>query len=304
VTAIPTRQVDRVLTGEPAALRLELVDSDGEPLVATEDGLVSVLDGAGLAVVEDAPATLEPVEEEGEGEGEPAGSSALLYTVDPEALTLLDTYTVVWTVTVGEEALAYLTQLEVCGGHLFTIAAFRARASRETTSLTGALIRAARRIAEDRFEGHCHVAFVPRGARGELRGDGTTSLLLPHVALREIYALTIDGAPLSETELAALEPEEPGIVRRPRGLRWPRGAQIRCHYAHGYDGPSGDVSEAVLKLASEYAVPDRALPPRATSLSTDVGVFRISTAGREHPTGIPDVDAVIEKETRERPAVG
>ena len=303
MTAIPTRQVDRVLAGEPALLRLRLVDADGEELLLSEDGLVSILDGAGEVIVDEADAPLEQDEPEGEEEP-PEGSAVLTYALDPELVARLDRYTVVWTVTVEDEPRSYETHLEVCGGHLFSIADFRARGGRDADKMAAARIRTARRLAEDRFEEACRVAFVPRGARASARGDGSGTLLLPHVALRELYGLSIDGVLLGAEELAALETEEPGIVRRPGRARWPRGARIACHYAHGYDGPSSHVADAVLRLAGEYAMPDTSLPARATSISTDVGVFRVSVAGPERPTGIPDVDAVIAMVSRERPAVG
>lgn len=301
MTGIPTTQVDRFLQGEPALLSFAPLDQDDEPLTVTEPATVTIVDGAGVAVVEDAEATV--VEEE-------EAAPHLTYLLDPDDFALLDTYTVTWTAVVGEEddELSWTTTLELCGGHLFRFAAFRALGA-SLKSAAAATIREARRLAEDRFEDECAVAFVPRGARARRYGDGSRTLILPHVALRGLYSVTLDeDTELTEAELAELEygDDEVGgaIVRRPAGKVWPADTLVELHYAHGYDRPSRPVVAAVLELAREYAAPNTALPPRATSVATDLGVFRISTANAENPTGLPNVDAVIRDVRRKRPSVG
>ena len=69
------------------------------------------------------------------------------------------------------------------------------------------------------------------------------------------------------------------------------------------DAPAGPVAQAAMLLAREYLVRS-VLSSRATVESTDVGFFRVSVAGRDRPTGIPEVDAVIERFGRSRPLVG
>ena len=83
----------------------------------------------------------------------------------------------------------------------------------------------------------------------------------------------------------------------------PDGAAIEVHYAHGYDRPPSDVVDAIMQYVEELLA-DNPMPRRATSVSTDVGAFRISTAGRDGFTGIPDLDAAVEAHARRRPTVG
>jgi hypothetical protein len=306
MTAIPTAQLDRILLGEAATLTLAPVDRDGTAVTCKTSVAVTVKDGAGATVVT-------------AGTGSIAvDGKTLSYAVDPTKLTKYDTYKITWTTYTGTgtpgTVASWETTLDVAGGHLFTIAEFKAR-GRRLDELTAAQIRVVRMVAEDRLEEECEVAFVPRGGRASVtvshwRDD--YRLLIPHVRLREIYAVTVDDGDsvttLDATELATLhvgdEQVGAGVVYCEDGDLWDDGDVVTLHYAHGYDRPPAPVTNAALLLAGEYATPDVALPPRATSLSTDLGVFRVSVAGRERPTGLPEVDRVIERYGRARPAVG
>lgn len=291
----PTGQVDRV-AGLPATLMLAPVDEEGGALELAEPATVTVTDGAGTVIVNDASATINPETH--------ASMSYELTTM----LALLDTYSVIWKATVSGALRSWRTELEFCGGYLFTVASFRAL-KMGLESMPAADIIAARRLAEERIETACGVAFVPRGARAAVRGDGSRTLILPHVALRQIYSVAIDDVSLTPADIAALRYGDDvvgaGIVERPAGFFWPAGSIVTMHYAHGYDRPPAPVSNAARLLAKEFAVPDRAISPRATSVSTEAGIFRITTAGTPgHPTGLPEVDAVIAEFSRQRPRMG
>ena len=84
---------------------------------------------------------------------------------------------------------------------------------------------------------------------------------------------------------------------------WPAGSQIEVTYAHGYAEPVELARQAVMMLAGEKAKPST-LPARATSLSTDVGSFRISQADKTGKTGIPEVDAIIGLLGEDKPVTG
>jgi hypothetical protein len=289
--ATPTAQVDRRVIGVPASLALTPYDdSQGSELTLAAEPApsVSVSDGAGVEVHAGAAAIS-------------TDEHSLSATIPSDALPMLDSYLVRWSATAAGVAYLWTTILEVCGGHLFTLAAMRASRS-EFASLPTEQLLAARTLAEARFEEECRVAFVPRGARERLRGDGSSTLLLARVALREVIALAVDGASWSAEQIAALIAEEAGILRREDG--WPAGAVVDVHYSHGYDRPEAPVTDAALRLAREYAFPDSRLPPRAVLQATEYGSFRLATPGRDGATGLPDVDAVIARYSRERPALG
>jgi len=70
-------------------------------------------------------------------------------------------------------------------------------------------------------------------------------------------------------------------------------------YNHGADVLPADVSQATTLLAASYLMPTN-IPSRATGQSTDAGFLRFTIAGVDGATGIPEVDAVIQRRKRER----
>lgn len=168
-------------------------------------------------------------------------------------------------------------------------------------------LEAARAYAEQWFEAAAHVAFVRRTAAETLTGSGSRLLFLSRWAeVGRPSAVTVAGAELTADELAALTVRRYGVLER--YLAWPAGSVVEVTYPHGYDGlggaPFGDlVKGAVMTLAAEHAKPST-IPARATSLSTDLGSYRISQADATGRTGIPDVDAVIGLLGAGKPATG
>lgn len=79
---------------------------------------------------------------------------------------------------------------------------------------------------------------------------------------------------------------------------WPRGVEnVVLEYVHGENLPPPDMKRAALKLARHMLLEDTSrTPDNAKSLQTDVGQFELGTAsGWQRPTGLPYVDAVIER---------
>lgn len=287
MTPLATGQVDRVLASGSVDLSLQPETSSGGLYTFSGDVSVSVTDGSGTAV------------HTGVGTVS-ADKHALEATVVLADTAPLDTYDVVWTAKVDTATVQFRSAFETCGGFLFSAADFR-RLQPDLASRSATLIAAARYVAEERIERACGCAFVPRGQREELTGDGTSTLLLLWPDVCAIYSLAVDGTELSEDELAALTIAPGGIVRR--DTVFPDGASIRVHYRHGSASPPAPVRQAAVTLAAEYLAPPL-LPARATSLATDIGNFRITVAGRDGATGIPEVDAVIAEYSRRRPQVG
>jgi len=189
-------------------------------------------------------------------------------------------------------------------GHYFTIEELRAEYPElsSETKYTDAKLAADRDYAEQRFERAARVAFVPREVAEALIGDGRTVLLLS--AIVEVGPLTdvsIDGVPLTEPQLAEIVVRRYGAIER--ADLWPAGAEIVVEYVHGYDEPPEPVKGAVMMLAAERALPST-IPYRATSLSTDLGNYRISQADKTGRTGIPEVDAVIAQFGEDKPVTG
>lgn len=279
-------------------LTASVLDEAGQVQAVTGTLSVKIYDGDGALVLEGTP-------EQAEG--------TLTFNVAADELATLDEYRVVWTGTVNGVDQQWDTDFELVGGYLCEIADLRAaRAEFENlTKYSNAKLRAARTSAEQLFERECHVAFVPRGGRHTFVSaaprvvDNVTGsrsrLMLPTVALRKLYDVTIDGVALTADELAAVTVYPWGAIDRVKP--WPAGSTIAVHYEHGYDAPEGHVTDAIIELAADGLIPS-SLPARATGQSTDVGFLRFTVAGRDGATGIPRVDAAIERERRPNLVVG
>lgn len=165
-----------------------------------------------------------------------------------------------------------------------------------------AKLDAARVFAEQWFEAAAHVAYVPRSTTETREGSGSRKLFLSRwEAVRSATAVSIDGTALTADEVAALVTRSYGVVER--ALLWPAGSTVVVTYQHGYDEPVELARTAVMMLAVEHAKPST-IPARATSLSTDLGSYRISQADKTGKTGIPDVDAIIGLLGADKPATG
>jgi hypothetical protein len=280
----------RLVTSGTYHLEVATPDEAGTLFTPTTPLGVSIKNGAGTSVL--APATAASI------------ASGISYDAAYTVLAALDTYTCTWTGMKALVAKEWTSIVELCGGYLFEISEMRAfdAAFANVTTFSDAKMRAARTAAEQRLEMACRVAFVPRARRLALVGNGTSSLALPDNAVRSVKALTVDGTAFTAGELAALDVREWGRVSRTDGLTFEYGKPISIFYEHGEDYPDAPVVQAAMLLAREYLVRS-ALSSRATVEATDVGFFRVSVAGPDRPTGLPEVDAVIADFGRRRPRV-
>lgn len=170
------------------------------------------------------------------------------------------------------------------------------------TLFPDAKLERARAFAEQWFEAAAKVAYVPREVTETLTGCGSRLLFLTaRVEVAPVTAVKINGVELSSDALADVVTRRYGALER--AAKWPAGAAIEVTYTHGYAEPVELAKEAVMMLAIEHAKPST-IPARATSLSTDVGNYRISQADRTGKTGIPEVDAIIGLLGDDKPVAG
>ena len=280
----------RRVSGGTYPLSIAAGDDDGEA-VTVDSPAVALYDGSGAELAT---------------EGAPAAAEGrLAYTVAAGVLGALDTYVAVWSGTVSGSPWERRQELELCGGHLFEISDLRAfdPAFADAVRYPAAVVRAARTAAEQRLEQACRVAFTPRGRRLRAVGAGLARLEVPDNAVRSLLSASVGGTDLTPAELAAVTVREWGAFDRPAGYLWPLGSALALHYEHGQDSPPAPVAQAAMLLAREYLVRS-VLSSRATVEATDVGFFRVSVAGPDRPTGLPEVDAVIARFGRSRPTVG
>lgn len=287
--------MDRLLRDSTSTIRIEFRDSAGVPVNVDPAASVTaaITDSAGTAL-----------------SGSPFTAVAVVgvagtyqVTLIPAKLAVLDTYDVTWSGTIGGEVQKRYATYEVVGGFLFGIAELRGFDKDLTADkYSAAQVVVARERAEETMEKECAVAFRPRGRRVILSGNGRSTLILPDRFPRKIVSASIDAVVLSAAKIADIARDASGVItRKTAGDLWTAGvANVVVFYEFGIAEPPEPVRQATMMLAREALV-DRMIPARATALSTDQGVLRFSLAGRDGPTGIPDVDAVIAAQEQTTP---
>jgi hypothetical protein len=162
-------------------------------------------------------------------------------------------------------------------------------------------------MVEERIEHLCGVAFLPRTSTCSVRGDGSSTIILPDVEVTAISSIAVDGVDLTDAELALVRVARRGVLTRMgplgRPIAWPRGSTLELEYTHGYAVPPAPIKYAALKWAVDVLLPS-SLPARATMQSQGDNTFRIVVASPDRPSGIPEVDAILADYDRRIPMVG
>lgn len=278
----------RVLVATPATLTAQFYGAGGEALVDPGVVTVTITRADGTVLVADAATT---------------GTGAAERTYTLAAQDRLDHLTAVW-----EGATADVTTShEIVGGFYASLAEIRAQdALTSQASYPTAKLEAARWQAEARFEEATGVAWVPRHARDTLTGMGSTSLMVNYRPPRSLIAAHVDGTAVGDLGTLALQPW--GLVERASGITFPRPAtlpgNVVLEYVYGYDRPPADLKQAFLAYCRHLLLEGRSrIPDRASVMTTDFGTFTLTTAGFRRPTGLPDVDAVLNAYDQRIPGV-
>ena len=273
----------RVRIDTPATLSATFYDSDGESAVDPGTVTVTITRSDGSAVVTGAATS---------------GSGAAARTYSLAAQTRLDHLTVVWSGSLGGRRVT--TAVEVVGAFYAELGEIRALdALSNTSNYPTAKLERARNQAEDAFEDVTGVAWVRRHARELLDGTGVPRLTLGHQEPRSLIAVSIDGAAAADLTAFRLYPFS--VVERTAGATWPKeaaggGQNVVVEYTHGFDEPPADLREAFLVYVRDRLLMGNSrIPDRASLMSTDFGTFSLVTAGGQRYTGLPDVDAVLQR---------
>jgi len=272
--------MDKILRGPGAIVEIRVYDGAGD--------LVDAGAGNGTATVSDSA-------------GDPVAGSPFTATnvavgvyevAIPAALDVLDTYTVEWTFP---DTTSRTTTFELVGTFLFTQAELRALdpVLADETAFPDAVIVNARENAEQRFEEAAEVSFTLRGAREWIDGKGRDRVFSRHAELRRLIAAKLGGTALTVGELAEIEVYPTGELRRSAG--WPAGSRnVEILVEHGYETVPEPVRRAGLLYARSVLLRSALeQSDRATAVFTDIGGYRLTLAGRDGPTGLPEVDAVL-----------
>jgi hypothetical protein len=237
------------------------------------------------------------------------GSGVYTYDIPATETTDLDYLTAVWTATTPGESLT--TYEEIVGSLIFSETDARSFDDGELGSATDAQIVVARDRITDTIEMYTGIAFGARYARRKwqhpmrtnhhrldlnrgrhLVGGNGGSGYRPLT----VISATDTGTALTPTDI---ETHPLGYLDRTVGTwstasaatPWP----IEVEYEYGYERIPGDIIDAALRLARyELVVSD--VTDRMISFSDpNVGSVRLSIPSFRYPTGIPLVDAVLNR---------
>lgn len=218
----------------------------------------------------------------------------------PANMEVLDTFDVVWTWANGQSR---RSQFELVGGFIYTLQdVWNYDPDLDPTTYPAAKVLSARSIVHEVFEGpEVGVSFRPRGNRYVCSGDGTYTLILPDTSVSSLISIKVDGTALSAGDLADLTFTAAGVITR-KSSTWHWGIRnIEVLYEYGHRSVPRDIWDAALQYTKSLLVKDFLEGnPRATGLATDVGFIRLTLAGRDGITGLPNVDAVLARYSQNR----
>jgi len=148
-------------------------------------------------------------------------------------------------------------------------------------------------------------SFVARTTLEVLDGDSQDTdggLLLSKRFVVGVSAVTSNGVAFNAGQLAEIDADGSRIYRRTVGthsgfIPWDSGTRnIDVTYTSGYSAtPPADVKDAALQGARDRVLrtSGTGLSDRTTSVTDDQGTRVLAAPGTNHPTGLPEVDAVI-----------
>lgn len=211
--------------------------------------------------------------------------------------------TVTWTGTFTGNAQTVTQRYEVVETHLFSTSDLRQMDGLESlvTFPTQQLVDTRDEVT-DLFNAYCHTAWGETYAEEIVGGDGTSTMILSKLPARSIVSVTAYGVPLVTTgwtigldgELAVLSTSS---------YKFTSGRQnYVVRYTYGMPYVPGDLRRAALRTARHWLLMgESSIPDRARMMTTQWGSFQLTTATEDFPTGIPEVDAVLNRYNRRLP---
>lgn len=290
-----------------AAILAHTFEVGEEPTDSSTTVTVAVTDANGTAVAA------------GDASLTTVGTGRYTFTLGGQAQ--LGLLTVSWSATIAGAAVIQADEVEIVGGHFFSLAQGRASDSSlsSATKYPTADLELKRVEVEEECETICDRSFVPRYARVSLDGSGESDLVLSHPdpersiadvrAIRSVRMAPRVGQPFvafDAGQLAALQVADDGTLRRLDGALFTRGyANVIVELEYGLSAPPAELVQACLsRFRSRLNINKSGVPDRASSFTvSDGGTYRMDMPG-PWKTGLPAIDAVYARYSRRDGAGG
>lgn len=219
------------------------------------------------------------------------------YALAPQ--TNLDRLTVEWSATFSGVAQTISELVEIVGDFYVSLSEIRALDSlSDTTKFPTARLVEARASFEDYVERYTGRTFVKRYGRETISNTGARLLPTRTPISKVLWAKDVDGTTIDVSSVDVLDGS---ILYRSGG--WGTTRQITVGYEYGAEMVPSDIREAALIAIRHRLLSARSpYPDRATTITSEAGTFALSTAAvdvidvgfrTQRPTGIPEVDAIL-----------
>jgi hypothetical protein len=284
MSTYPRTGMQRVLAGSTnPVLRATFRGQDGDPVDAT--GAVTCnlerVDGTVLAT--------------GRAATNPSGTGTYEVALTTAEAAVLDVIKVGWFDGGVQRA---TTWHRIVGGFMFGIGELQSKLG--MAQFTAAQLRAERDRITDLIERETGVAWCPQYDLESFDGYGRLRHVTTWRPLRTVRSLQLDDVAVDVSGLRVDTPA--GVFYSDQSLvGW-----TELGYEHGFDQPTEALRDAALIAAGDRLQREfSALSSRVRRSTNDMGMtVEYSFAGRDHPTGIDEVDAVIMAHDMRSPGFG
>lgn len=281
----------RAIRNREIVVRVRVDDEGGTLAAATGTPSIAVVNGSGAAVA---------------GVSAVASESTGVYkaTIPPQAQ--LDELTVTWTVVIGGFTRTYTEQIMIVADRLVPL--WRLREDVELATLSNAdLLRCAEAV-EEWFKDALGFPPVEESYRATFNHPGGARLRIPGIWYPKTAVEIFQGTTaVSAADLATLEVVEGAFEYQYSGgydaltglgqKLWAEGRKT-VWITHGAPTDWAGVPEDVVRAAAvlaRYIARDSNYPERARSVQTEGAIISFSTPSHDRPTGLPEVDGVINR---------
>lgn len=202
---------------------------------------------------------------------------------------------VTWAGLFGGNASSVTESHEVVGKFLFALSDLRAMDGLDSVVdyPTAALVET-RDLVTDLFVSYCHTAWGEAYMRETFDGDGEDYVLLTYLPTVRVLRVDKSGVQATITDWTV---DDSGRLETGSGVFFTKGRRnFVVDYVFGHPTVPGDLKRAALKLARAWLLSgDSSIPDRARMMTTEWGTFQLTNAALEYPTGMPEVDSVLNR---------
>jgi hypothetical protein len=221
----------------------------------------------------------------------------------------LSRLTVTWSGTFGGNAMSFITQTEIVGGHYSTPAEVRSldSLSGEASAYPTADLVSAITWATEVIDNYCGTSFVYRYHRDVLDGTDTDNIKLSQLFPQKILAGSIAGTALTAQQISDLNRYTDGVIRL-KDDTWTftnPGGQVIVDYEAGVSKTAPpDIAWAARTLSRFYALElKNRIPSNAMSITNEFGNVSLAQSGMNKPTPLPDVNTVLNRHRHRAPVI-